>query len=40
MSKTKISNQALKEIAIAKLVALGLTESELEALGLTSDGDN
>jgi hypothetical protein len=40
MAKSKVSNQTLKEIAIAKLVALGLTEAELEALGLTSDGDN
>jgi hypothetical protein len=33
------TNQILKERAIAKLVALGLTESELRALGLTSDGN-
>jgi hypothetical protein len=32
----KISDQELKEIAIAKLVALGLTEEELRALGLSS----
>ncbi len=35
-----ITNQELRERAIAKLVALGLTEAELRALGLTSDGDN
>lgn len=33
------TNQILKERAIAKLVALGLTEAELRALGLTSDAD-
>jgi hypothetical protein len=32
--------QHLKELAIAKLVALGLTEAELRALGLRSDGNN
>lgn len=38
MSEEK-TNQILKERAIAKLVALGLTEAELRALGLTSNGD-
>lgn len=33
------TNQILKERAIAKLVALGLTEAELRALGLTSDAN-
>jgi hypothetical protein len=33
----KSSEQELKEIGIAKLVALGLTEAELRALGLRSD---
>jgi hypothetical protein len=34
------SEQALKETGIAKLVALGLTEAELRALGLRSDDNN
>lgn len=33
------TNQILKEQAIAKLVALGLTEDELRSLGLTSDAN-
>jgi hypothetical protein len=33
-------DQELKEIGIAKLVALGLTEAELRALGLRSDANN
>jgi hypothetical protein len=33
-------DQMLKEIAIAKFVALGLTEAELRALGLRSDDNN
>lgn len=37
---TDKETQHLKEIAIAKLVALGLTEAELRALGLRSDDDN
>lgn len=37
---TKTSEQNLKETGIAKLVALGLTEAELRALGLRSDDDN
>jgi hypothetical protein len=32
-----ISEQQLRESAIAKLVELGLTEAELRALGLKSD---
>jgi hypothetical protein len=40
MAKAKTTEQELKELGIAKLVALGLTESELRALGLTSDGNN
>jgi hypothetical protein len=37
---TSQHEQHLKEIAIAKLVALGLTEAELRALGLRSDDNN
>jgi hypothetical protein len=36
MVKEKTSEQELKEIAISKLVALGLTEEELRALGLSA----
>jgi hypothetical protein len=32
--------QVLKERAIAKFVALGITEAELQALGIRSDGNN
>jgi hypothetical protein len=32
-----ITDQQLRETAIAKLVELGLTEAELRALGLTSE---
>ena len=32
-----LSEQELKELGIGKLVALGLTEAELRALGLRSD---
>lgn len=32
--------QVLKERAIAKFVELGITEAELQALGITSNGDN
>ncbi len=40
-TKEKTSEQELREIGIAKLIAAtGITESELRALGLTSDGDN
>jgi hypothetical protein len=31
--------QELQESGIAKLIALGLTEAELRALGITSDGN-
>ena len=37
---TNTDDQHLKEIAIAKFVALGFTEAELRALGLRSDGNN
>lgn len=37
MAKEKTSDQVLKEVGIAKLIALGLTEAELRALGLRSD---
>lgn len=40
-SKNKSTEQELRELGIAKLVAAtGITESELRALGLTSDGNN
>lgn len=34
----KPTEQELKESGIAKFLALGLTEAELRALGITSDG--
>lgn len=37
MDKDKL-NQKLRESAISKLVKLGLTEAELRALGLKSNG--
>lgn len=41
MTKDKTSNQELRESGIAKLVlATGITEAELRALGLTSDGNS
>jgi hypothetical protein len=41
MTTTEVSNQELRESGIAKLVlSTGITEAELRALGLTSDGDN
>lgn len=40
MAKVKTTEQQLKEIAIAKFVALGFTEEELRALGLRSDDTN
>jgi hypothetical protein len=40
MAKEKTSDQELKELGIAKLVKLGLTEAELRALGLTSNDNN
>lgn len=33
-------DQVLRESGIKKLVALGLTEAELRAMGLTSDGND
>ena len=33
-------DQVLRESGIKKLVDLGLTEAELRAMGLTSDGNN
>jgi hypothetical protein len=39
MAKEKTNDQILKERAIAKLISLGLTEAELRALGLTSNGN-
>jgi hypothetical protein len=38
--KEKTIDQEFKENAIAKFVALGFTEAELRALGITSDGNN
>jgi hypothetical protein len=38
--KEELHSVVIKERAIAKLVALGLTEEELRELGLTSDGNN
>jgi hypothetical protein len=41
MAKEKSTEQQLRESGIAKLVASsGITEAELRALGLTSDGNN
>ena len=40
MPKEEQTEQQLKEIAIGKLMALGLTEAELRALGLRSDDNN
>lgn len=40
-AKEKTSDQELREIGIAKIIAAtGITEAELRALGLTSDGNN
>jgi hypothetical protein len=40
-AKEKTSDQALREIAIAKLMSTtGITEEELRALGLVSDVNN
>jgi hypothetical protein len=38
--KDKEYSVVIKERAIAKLVALGLTEEELRELGLTSNGNS
>jgi hypothetical protein len=41
MAKTKTTDEQLRESGIAKLIAAsGITEAELRALGLTSDGNN
>jgi hypothetical protein len=41
MAKEKSTEQQLRESGIAKLIASsGITEAELRALGLTSDGNN
>ena len=39
-TEDNITDQELRERAIAKLVALGITEAELRSLGLTSDVNN
>lgn len=40
MTKEKSTEQELRESGIAKLIAVtGITEAELRALGLTSDGN-
>lgn len=37
----KVTDEQLRESGIAKLIiATGITEAELRALGLKSDGDN
>jgi hypothetical protein len=41
MAKEKTTEQQLREIGIAKLIATtGITEAELRALGITSDVNN
>jgi hypothetical protein len=41
MAKAKTTEEQLRESGIAKLVlTTGITEAELRALGLASDGDN
>jgi hypothetical protein len=41
MPKAKTTEEQLRESGIAKLVlSTGITEAELRALGLTSDGNN
>jgi hypothetical protein len=41
MANSKTTDQELRESGIAKLIsATGITESELRALGITSDGNN
>ena len=41
MAKEKTSDEQLREQGIAKLIATtGITEAELRALGLTSNGNN
>jgi len=41
MAKEKTTDQQLRESGIAKIIsATGITEAELRALGITSDGNN
>ncbi len=41
MAKEKTTDQQLRENGIAKIIsATGITEAELRALGITSDGNN
>jgi hypothetical protein len=40
MSTDNLTEQELRERAIAKFVALGLTEAELRSVGITSDVNN
>lgn len=41
MAKEKSTDQQLREMGIAKLIATTkITEEELRALGITSDGNN
>lgn len=41
MAKEKTTEEQLREVAIAKLIAsTGVTEAELRALGIRSDVDN
>jgi len=41
MAKEKTTDQQLRESGIAKIIsATGVTEAELRALGITSDGTN
>lgn len=41
MAKEKTTEEQLRESGIAKIIAAtGITEAELRALGLTSNGDN
>jgi hypothetical protein len=41
MAKVKTTEEQLRETGIAKLIAVtGITEAELRALGISSDGNN
>lgn len=41
MAKEKTTDEQLRETGIAKLIAVtGITEAELRALGITSNGNN
>lgn len=40
MTTEKTLEQELRERAIAKFVALGISEAELRSVGITSDDDN